>query len=120
MEPAPAAAALAPKSDLSKKRRNVSRSKRAKLTLPVGRVARLLKDGNVASRISGSSAVFLTAVLQYMTAEVIALAGATAQGHSHKKITPRYIQLAVRSDDELRELLGSVTIGEGGVLPTRG
>ncbi|CAA0832723.1 Probable histone H2AXb [Striga hermonthica] len=30
---------------------------------------------------------------------------------------PRHIQLAVRNDEELGKLLGSVTIASGGVLP---
>ena len=30
---------------------------------------------------------------------------------------PRHLQLAVRNDEELNKLLGSVTIAGGGVLP---
>ena len=30
---------------------------------------------------------------------------------------PRHIQLAIRNDEELSKLLGTVTIREGGVLP---
>ena len=33
------------------------------------------------------------------------------------RIVPRHIQLAVRNDEELSKLLGSVTIAAGGVLP---
>ena len=32
-------------------------------------------------------------------------------------IIPRHIQLAIRNDEELSKLLGTVTIAAGGVLP---
>ena len=102
------------------KRKNVSRSKRAHVLLPIGRVARMMKGGKLADRVSGNSPVYLTAVLQSLLSDVLDLAGKEAIRNKRKKITPRYIQLAVRNDAELRDLLGSVTIGEGGVLPNVG
>lgn len=33
------------------------------------------------------------------------------------RIIPRHLQLAIRNDEELNRLLGSVTISQGGVLP---
>ena len=33
------------------------------------------------------------------------------------RLIPRHIQLAVRNDEELNKLLGSVAIAGGGVLP---
>lgn len=33
------------------------------------------------------------------------------------RIVPRYLQLAIRNDDELNRLLQGVTISQGGVIP---
>ena len=57
------------------------------------------------------------AVLEYLAAEVLELAGNAARDNKKTRIVPRHIQLAVRNDEELSKLLGSVTIAAGGVLP---
>ncbi|KAH7842936.1 hypothetical protein Vadar_010859 [Vaccinium darrowii] len=49
--------------------------------------------------------------------EVLELAGNVARDNKKNRIVPRHIQLAVRNDEELSKLLGSVTIVNGGVLP---
>jgi len=100
-----------------KKRVNKTRSARAGLIMPVGRVERMLKASKVADRVRGTSSIYLAAVLQYLALEVIRLAGDEAVRDKKKTITPRYVHLGARKDDEMRELLGTVTIGEGGVMP---
>ncbi|KAK8763182.1 hypothetical protein V5799_034223 [Amblyomma americanum] len=59
----------------------------------------------------------MAAVLEYLTAGVLELAGKAARDNNKTRVTPRHIQLAVRTDKELRKLLSGVTIAEGGVLP---
>ncbi|KAK8764093.1 hypothetical protein V5799_011644 [Amblyomma americanum] len=59
----------------------------------------------------------MAAVLEYLAAEVLELAGNAARDNNKTRITPRHIQLAVRNDEELSKLLSGVTISEGGVLP---
>lgn len=49
--------------------------------------------------------------------QVLELAGNAARDNKKTRIVPRHIQLAVRNDEELGRLLGSVTIANGGVLP---
>lgn len=94
-----------------------SRSKRAGIVFPVGRIQRLLKDGGYAERIGAGAAVYLAAVLEYLTAEIMELAGNAARDNNKMRILPRHIQLAVRNDEELSRLLHGVTISQGGVLP---
>ncbi|XP_065499061.1 histone H2A, sperm-like [Caloenas nicobarica] len=94
-----------------------NKSARAGLQFPVGRIYGLLKRGNYSERISPGAAIYLTAVLEYLTAEIIELAGNAAWENKKKRITPRHIQLAVRNDDELNKIFCCVTIAEGGVLP---
>ncbi|KAI6692527.1 hypothetical protein NL676_020237 [Syzygium grande] len=100
-----------------KSSKSVSRSQKAGLQFPVGRIARFLKAGKYAERVGAGAPVYLSAVLEYLAAEVLELAGNAARDNKKNRIVPRHIQLAVRNDEELSKLLGSVTIANGGVLP---
>ena len=94
-----------------------ARSSKAGLQFPVARIGRYLKRGKYASRVGAGAPVYLAAVLEYLTAEVLELAGNAARDNKKARIIPRHIQLAVRNDEELNKLLGEVTIASGGVLP---
>ena len=94
-----------------------SRSSRAGLQFPVGRIHRLLRKGNYAERIGAGAPVYLAAVMEYLAAEVLELAGNAARDNKKTRIIPRHLQLAIRNDEELNKLLSGVTIAQGGVLP---
>lgn len=94
-----------------------SRSSKAGLAFPVGRVHRLLRKGNYAQRVGAGAPVYLAAVLEYLAAEILELAGNAARDNKKTRIIPRHLQLAIRNDEELNKLLGHVTIAQGGVLP---
>ncbi|GMK59530.1 hypothetical protein CspeluHIS016_0801360 [Cutaneotrichosporon spelunceum] len=94
-----------------------TRSTKAGLQFPVGRIHRLLKRGNYAQRVGSGAPVYLAAVLEYLAAEILELAGNAARDNKKSRIVPRHLQLAVRNDEELNKLLGNVVISQGGVLP---
>ncbi|KAI0501998.1 histone H2A-like [Dendrobium catenatum] len=98
-------------------KKKVLRSVKAGLQFPVGRIARFLKNGRYSKRVGTGAAVYLAAVLEYLAAEVLELAGNAARDNKKSRIIPRHLLLAVRNDEELGKLLSGVTIAHGGVLP---
>ena len=112
-----AAAAGKKESAAASATKSKSRSSKAGLQFPVGRIHRHLKDGNYASRVGSGAPVYLAAVLEYLAAEILELAGNAARDNKKTRIVPRHLQLAIRNDEELNKLLGNVTISQGGVLP---
>jgi histone H2A len=100
-----------------KGRKSVSRSKRAGLKFPVGRIHRYLKAANPAPRIGAGAPVYLAAVLEYIAAELLELSGSAARDDYKCRITPRHIKFAVDRDEELDTLFDGVTIKDAGVVP---
>ena len=94
-----------------------SRSTRAGLQFPVGRIHRHLRKGNYGRRVGSGAPVYLAAVMEYLSAEILELAGNAARDNKKARIIPRHLQLAIRNDEELNQLLSGVTISQGGVLP---
>ena len=63
-----------------------SRSSRAGLQFPVGRVHRLLRIGKYSERIGSGAPVYLTAVMEYLVAEILELAGNAAMDNKKQRI----------------------------------
>ncbi|GJN89119.1 hypothetical protein Rhopal_002093-T1 [Rhodotorula paludigena] len=104
------------------KTKSISRSQKAGLQFPVGRIDRwspapgarltrlskqLIRKGNYSKRTGAGAPVYLAAVLEYLVAEILELAGNAARDNKKSRITPRHLQLAIRNDDELDKLLDS-------------
>jgi histone H2A len=98
-------------------KKSTSASSKAGLQFPVGRIGRYLRQGKYATRMGAGAPVYLAAVLEYLCAEILELAGNAARDNKKTRIVPRHITLAIRNDEELNKLLGGVTIASGGVLP---
>ena len=97
--------------------KSVSRSAKAGLQFPVGRIARYMRNRRMAARLGADAPVYMTAVLEYLVAEILELAGNAARDNKRQRIIPRHVQLAVRNDEELNKLLGKTIITAGGVNP---
>ena len=59
----------------------------------------------------------MAAVLEYLMAEVVELAGNACRDNKRKTINPRHLMLAVRNDEELSQMFADAIIPGGGVLP---
>ena len=59
-----------------------SKSSRAGLKCPVGRMRHLLKKGNYSQRLSSGIPIYLAAVLEYLTSEILELADNTARDNN--------------------------------------
>lgn len=92
----------------------VMKSKKADLEFPVARIGRMLRKGCYFQRYSDATAVFLAAVLEFLSGEVLDLAGIQAKNEGRKRIVPTNIFSGIQEDAGLVELFSNIIISEGG------
>lgn len=91
-------------------------TERAGLTLSVPRVGTMLRSHSIRDRVSIGAKIYLAAVLDYLIAEILELAGNAARDNKKIKINSRFILLAIENDEELHHLFKHFIL-PGGVLP---
>ncbi|XP_048357560.1 histone H2A-beta, sperm-like [Sphaerodactylus townsendi] len=97
-----------------KRRPKTSRSCRAGLIFPVGRIDRFLRAGDYAERIGSGASVYMAAVLQYLTYDIVDIAGNIAANDHRRRIAPRHLLETIHCDSELQQVFG------GAILPPQG
>jgi len=98
----------------------VSLSKRAGLQMPVRRVLTQMKNHSSRPRTGFGAPIYMAAVVEYLMAEILELAGNAARDNKRIRVKPRDIQLALCNDEELNALVKSCSshyIASGGSIP---
>jgi histone H2A len=95
----------------------VSRSSKAGLSFPVGRIARMLKHGRYSERVGLGAPVYLAAVLEYLVAELLEVSVMVVRESKKNRIIPRYIFLGLKEDEEFNKLFQHTFITASGVKP---
>ena len=94
-----------------------SLSSRARLQFPEGKVHRFSRKGHYADRIGSRAPVYLAAVLEYLSAEILDLAGNVSRDNKKHRIIPRHLKLAMHNGEKMNKLLSGVAIAKVAVLP---
>lgn len=90
-------------------------SRAAGLQFPVCHVHQML-SARTGRRVGVTAGVYLTAVLEYMSAEILELSGNIARDCKSKNIKPRHVMVATSHDEELRTQFRGCDFAKSGVL----
>jgi len=104
-----------------------TKAQRAGLQLPPSRAERYFRSeskdqkflGESKMRVGSGAPVYLAAVLEYLGAEILDLAGNAARDSNRQRIIPRHLMLVTKNDEELSKLMdqNKISLTAVGVLP---
>lgn len=94
------------------RKKSVSRADKAGIVFPVSRFNRHLRDSRKSKRVGAGAPVYLAAVLEYATNEILEMSEKQL-GKKRKRISPMEIMRAIRADQELNTLLGGGAVFAG-------
>ena len=87
------------------KKTSKSRSQKAGLIFPVSKTHRKCNEKKTTKRVGASAPVYIAAVVEFLASEIFEISGAVASADkSRKRITPRDVLQAVRTDKELNKM----------------
>lgn len=103
---------------INKRNPNVSqtRAQKAGLTMPPSRINRAMKSRSGLKRVGGTAPIYMAAVLEYITAEVLEVASNSTAGSKRKRVTPEDVSIALRSDPDLQKVCSGVALYTGDKL----
>ena len=87
-----------------------TKSQKAGLVLPFSLFQQKFEENACEESVTNEGAVYMTAVIEYIMAEVLELAGNACRDSRRLRIAPRDVQKAVREDEELNKLLGGLVV----------
>eukprot|EP00088_Acartia_fossae_P062063 TRINITY_DN7471_c0_g1_i4.p1 TRINITY_DN7471_c0_g1~~TRINITY_DN7471_c0_g1_i4.p1 ORF type:complete len:514 (+),score=139.16 TRINITY_DN7471_c0_g1_i4:80-1621(+) len=93
-----------------------TKSQLSGINFPVARFIKKMKKGRYAKRIGVGAGIYMAAVLEYLVAEVLDLAGLFIKDVKRVRINPRAILLTLRKDSELDMLTKNIVVPQGGVV----
>jgi len=86
--------------------KRITQSSKAGLAFPVGRIGRYMRSkSGWKKRFSADGPVYMTAVMEFLCAEILEIAGFSCLSDKKKLIKPRHIELSVRKDKAFAKLL---------------
>lgn len=93
------------------KTRPKTRKKASKTTFPSCKLHRRLKH-STEYRVSKDSGQYLAGVLEFLSSELLDLAGAAAKASKAKRIAPKHLIEAIQQDSEFSSLLSFCTLSQ--------
>lgn len=89
-------------------------STKAGLVFKASRIGRRLKGSKMFERVSKTAPIYLTAVLEYVCAEILEVAKDNAINEKKKRIMPKHIKFGIDNDPDLKIMFKDMIIPEGG------
>ena len=98
------------------KKSRISLSSKAGIVFPVGRIGRYMRTKGT-YRVAADAPVYMAAVLEFLCAELLEVAGEECLYKKLKIIKPKHFETSIRIDPELERLFQNRTFINGGTAP---
>lgn len=100
------------------KSKKTTKTSKAGLIFAIPRVENIIRN-NFNGRVSETAPIYLTAILEYISSELLELSGNATRDNKKIIIQPKHLMMAIENDIELKYLAKAVdfVVLGGGVLP---